>query len=119
MTFNEWTPRYRRLVKAFNKTESGEQCAAYFEALERFSDGVIEHAIAKVIAEEKYWPSAAELLERAKSHVASHVYTPPTCWRCHGDGFIDAPDQQHFNRAYTNYVQPCPDCHVPIGGGAA
>lgn len=110
MTFDEWTPRYRRLVKAFSKTENGEQCAAYFEALAKFPESAVEHALAKVIADERYWPSASVIREHAQNVLAGSVYTPSTCQKCHGDTWVDAPDQEHFRRAYTNFVNRCPIC---------
>lgn len=110
MTYEEWTPRYRRLVKTYGKVESGEQCAAYFEALQSFTEGVIEHAIAAVIAEEKYWPAVAEIRTRAQGYLAGHVYQPPTCAACHGDGWVEAEDQTHFQRRYTGYVRRCRAC---------
>lgn len=109
MTWDEWQPRYRRLVKTYGKTESSEQCAAYFEALQSYSEGVIEHAIARVIAEEKYWPAVAEIRSRVQAYLAGHVYTPSTCPDCHGDGWVDAPDQEHHGRQYR-YVTRCRRC---------
>jgi hypothetical protein len=111
MTYDEWTPRYRRLVKTYGKTENGEQCSAYFEALAQFSEGVIEQAIAKHTAEDKYWPAAADLRTRCLGILAGAVYTPPACPQCHGNKFIEAPDQTHFNRSYA-YVRRCPTCNT-------
>ena len=110
MSLDDWAPLYRRLVKAYSKTESGEQCAAYFEALKGYPEGILEQAIARTIAEDKFWPTAADVRTRASGLLAGQTYEPSRCDVCHGDQFVAAGDQQHFNRRYTNYVRACPQC---------
>jgi hypothetical protein len=119
MIFDEWVPRYNRLVRTYNKTHNGEQCAAFFDVLQHYSEGVIEQAIAKTIADSKHWPSPAEIRERCAGIIAGNVYTPPECSMCGGNRWIDADDQQHFNLTYTNYVRRCPMCNAGRAESAA
>jgi hypothetical protein len=117
LTFDEFTPRYRRLVKAYGKLESGEQCAAYFEVLKSFPEGVLEQAIAKVIGEEKHFPAAAVIRDAGRGIMAGAVYHAPTCQLCHGDLFVPAAPRVLFQLTYQQ-VSPCPECK-PSGVGAA
>ena len=121
MTYDDWAPRFRRLMKAFGKTEvgEGERCSAYFEALQKYSEGVIEQVIAKAIANERYLPAASVLRDFAVGIVAGNTYTPSTCELCHGNLWIAAEDQQHMGRIYTNYVHACPRCKPQRASSAA
>lgn len=119
MTYDEWAPRYRRLTKTYGKPESGEQCAAYFEVLEHFTEGVIEQAIARVIAESKYWPAVADIRSAAQGIVAGAVYTPPECPLCHGNLWEDAQPFTVQNVRYTNVVRACPQCKPSTQAGVA
>lgn len=111
MDWDTWQKLYRRLCVTYGRSVNGEQAAVYFEALSAFSASVVEAAIAKVATDHKTWPSVAELCERARSIIASTPYQRRACDLCHGDGFIEAPDQEHFQRTYTNYVTRCPQCY--------
>lgn len=120
MTYDEFVPRYRRLVKAFSKPESGEQCAAYHETLKNFPEAIVEGAIAKVIADERFFPPASVLREAANSILAGKVYTPPACPQCHGDLMVDAEDRSVQGVTYKNWVKPCPTCRqAALNEGAA
>lgn len=112
MTYDEWTPRFARLMTAFGKSAPGEseRCAAYYEALQGYSEGVIEQVIAKAIANERYLPPAAVLRTYAAGIIAGAPYTPSECALCHGTLWVEAPDEQHFGLTYTNYVRRCPRC---------
>jgi len=112
MTYDDWTPRYRRLIRTYNKTESVDQCSAYFEALQGYSLDVIDKAVTKTIAEEKYWPAVADIRSHALGILAGMNAPARACDLCHGSGWVDAPDEQHFNRTYTNYVRRCPQCSI-------
>jgi hypothetical protein len=63
MTYDEWAPEYRKLVKTYNKTESGEQCAAYFEALRDLPAFQVERAVTAMIQASEYFPVPAKIRE--------------------------------------------------------
>lgn len=110
MTWEEWTPIYDKLAKGRDKKPAPEQCAAFFEVLQHYSEGLIKQAILRWNALNKFFPQASDLRELAQGVIAGHTYTPPECAECGGNGWIDAPDQQHFNLTYTNFVRRCPVC---------
>lgn len=113
MTFDEFQPRYKRLLKAYGKPldeDTAERGAVYFEALKGVPEAVLEAAIAKVVTDERFFPAASVLRETANGILASKVYTPPACPQCHGDGFVEATDQNVQGVTYTNYVRRCPTC---------
>jgi hypothetical protein len=71
MTYDEWAPEYRKLVKTYSKTESGEQCAAYFEALRDLSVADVERAITAVIQASEYFPVPAKIREKVDAAKAA------------------------------------------------
>jgi hypothetical protein len=71
MTYDEWAPQYRKLVRTYNKTESGEQCASYFEALRDLRVVDVEPAVTEVIRKQEYWPVPAKIREQVEAAKAS------------------------------------------------
>lgn len=67
MTYDEWAPQYRKLVKTYNKTESGEQCAAFFEALRDLRAEDVELAVTEVLRKQEYWPVPAKIREQVEA----------------------------------------------------
>jgi len=118
MTWDDWLPHYRRLVKTYNKTESGEQCAAYFEVLKGFTPLVIERAITRTLAEEKYFPAVSDIREHASYVMAGMLAPASICDVCHGDTWVDAEPLQANGVTYTNVVRRCRQC-VPQPAGVA
>jgi hypothetical protein len=117
LSYDEFTPRYRRLIKAYGKTESGEQCAAYYDALKTFPEGILEKAIAKVIADERFFPAASVLRAAAHGILAGATYEAPQCPRCDGNGFIEAEPRVVFQVTYPT-VKLCPECgYQPVAVG--
>lgn len=111
MTYDEWKPIYAKMVKGRDRRPLGEQCQSYFEVLSHFSGGVIETAILRWNVLNRAFPQASDIREMAVGVLASAPkYVPPVCPCCHGDGFVDAPDQEHMGRMYPNYVRCCPQC---------
>jgi hypothetical protein len=64
MTYDEWAPMYRKLAKTYNKTESGEQCAAHFEALRDLRTSDVERAVTAVLQASEYFPVPAKIREQ-------------------------------------------------------
>lgn len=111
MDWDTWAAYYRRLCAAKEHAISGEQSAAYFEVLKDFPDSCVQQAIYRASREVSGWPKSDKLVELSRDERRKSEALASICDVCHGDGWIDAPDQTHFNRVYSNYVTRCPQCY--------
>ena len=73
MTYDDWAPLYRKLVRTYNKTESGEQCAAFFEALRDLRAEDVELAVKEVLRKQEYWPVPAKIREQVEAAKSAWV----------------------------------------------
>lgn len=110
MTFDVWQTFYNRLCAAKEHKKNPEQCRAYFDALEPYPDACVQAAVLKATREVTGWPKSDRLVDLARQEYQKVQAPADMCHLCHGTGFIDAPDEEHFNRMYTNYVRRCPQC---------
>ena len=110
MTWEAWISFYNRLCAAKEHRKDPEQCRAYFDALEPYPDACVQAAILRASREVSGWPKSDRLVELARAEYMKVQAPPSICHVCHGDGFINAPDEEHHGRVYTNYVRRCPTC---------
>lgn len=80
-----WVREYRRLLTAYNKSPNNEQVDVYFAALSTYPSVAISEAVTGAIRDSRGWPSAADLVERARTYLAGHQAARPRCDACHGD----------------------------------
>jgi hypothetical protein len=107
-----WWDCYEKLTKAYQKPRDTEQSKIYFEALRNFPNGVVVEAVGRTIREAKHWPNVAEIRDRVQGVSAGLAAPASICDRCHGNYWIEAPDEEHHGRMYPNYVRRCPQCHA-------
>lgn len=120
MDYDIWTGQYKRLCALYGRAVKGAQAAEYFKAVQGYSGLVMDEAITTVGKTHKTWPNAAVLCEVASGVIRGISAPPRVCDLCHGNGFIDAPDEEHHGRTYSNYVRRCPQCRpAAVKGDAA
>lgn len=105
MERTQWGHQYRRLLTAFTKKSNAEQSGEYFLALQPYPGACVHEAITGAIREAKYWPTAADLVERARLARHSHQVPASACDVCHGSTFT-----QHMCSPET----PCGADHPAI-----
>ena len=104
-----WTKHYKKLLLAYNKPMNVEQLGLYFDALQTYAGTLVGEAIDLIVKGRQHWPTVADIRDKIGSILASKTYTPASCGMCDGNGFVDAPPQEHFNLTYQ-YVKRCPMC---------
>lgn len=96
-----WKKEYQRLCTAYGRALNVEQAGVYFAALSLYPGFIVGKAITAAIRESKAWPSAADLVERARTSMAENAAPRGMCDQCHGDLWeqytcagVSAPDTQ-------------------------
>lgn len=121
MDASTWALCYAKLRIAYRKEQDADQAKLYFELLSNVPGPVIRLAVDKCIKEEKYWPNPATLRDYCDGAHTDLMLPARSCPRCHGETWIDAPDQNvQFVKdgppvRYGNYVTRCPECWVQPG----
>jgi len=109
----DWQHQYKRLLTAFGKKANPDQSAEYFSALKDLTAACVHDAVSSAIKDAKFWPTAAELMERGRN--ARHQQQPQSkaaCAQCDGstwqshqcDGMATDKDTQRvlpLNRAHA------------------
>jgi hypothetical protein len=127
-----WAKEYRRLLTAYGKSTNAEQAAAYYSALQSYPGMVVEAAVTSAIREAKTWPSAADLVERARLDLRTRQAPASICDVCRGERYqvwhcagVSAPDaqttplpvdrSQYCGRDWVHadhaWATCCPQCH--------
>lgn len=109
MTYDDWTPLYKRLCAAKEHKPSGEQLAALFDALKDFPTSCVHQAVFRASREVPGWPKSDRLVELARDERRKVQGTPITCARCHGETWVDDGSHRLFERDYEQ-VRRCPEC---------
>ncbi len=109
MSFAAWKDLYARLCSLYGRKPNGTQGAAYYEAVSRFSESVMEQAITRVAAEHKTWPAVAVLCEAARGIMRGMVMPASACDLCHGDTWVEGPPRYELGLTYET-VERCPQC---------
>lgn len=91
MERSSWVHEYKRLLTAFGKKTNTEQSAEYFLALQPHTGACVHDAITSAIRESKYWPTPADLVERAKTARHNHQVPVSACDVCHGSTWTQHP----------------------------
>ena len=131
----QWQHQYKRLLTAFAKKNNPDQSAEYFNALKDLSSAVIHDAVSSAIKDAKYWPTAAELMERGRTARHQHSETKAACAQCDGstwqshqcDGMATDPETQrvvpltrahccdrNFAHSPHDYARRCVACWAPM-----
>lgn len=110
LDFDVWSGCYNRLCAAKEHARNAEQSRALYDVLKEFPRSCVEQAMFRASREVSGWPKSDKLVELARDERRKLDAPSGICDVCHGDGWVDAPDEQHFNLTYTNYVRRCPQC---------
>lgn len=111
MEWTVWEASYKRLCRAKAHTINGDECAAYYEALQEFPDACVMTAVLAAVQNVKGWPKTDQLVDLARKARRDVTHPAQHCQLCHGDGWVDTPDEERFNRMYSNFVKRCPQCY--------
>jgi hypothetical protein len=107
-----WAVQYKKLLTAYNKTMNAEQLAVFYDGLESLPGPIVAEAVDALIRERSQWPRVSDIRDKVTSLVAGRTYAPSKCDVCHGDGWITAPSQYHFDQPVAyQYVRRCPQCY--------
>lgn len=77
-----WMREYKRLTTAFGKKTSAEQAAVFFESLRSHAAACVAEAVSQVIREAKYFPTPADIAEKARAVRTSSAVPRATCDVC-------------------------------------
>lgn len=106
-----WTHQYKRLLTAFGKKANPEQSAVYFTALSHFVGASVHDAVTQAIKDAKFWPTPAELVERARTAQHAHRVPATACDVCHGSTWeqfrCDGVTSTKEGPRVTNHAQFC------------
>lgn len=105
MTSEEWAVEYRRLLRAFNKSPNADQSEAYREALQGVSVLLVNASVTACIQQLKYWPSAADILERAVAARRGRDIPASWCRSCDGSGLLESEADRPVDRHLADAVQ--------------
>ena len=128
-----WMREYKRLTTAFGKKPNAEQAAVFFDSLRHFAASCVAEAVGQVIREAKYFPTPADVSEKARAVRTSAALPIATCdvcanstWTTHHCAGVSAPDGrtkpapvdrgQYCGRDWVHadhvYVRRCRQCWV-------
>ena len=102
-----WEGGYRRLLKAYSKPFSADQAGAYFDGLSDLGDAAVDAGVTACIREVRYFPSVADLRERAVAALRGDTDGPrgPYCPVCDGSGLIVVADDCSEEKHLADAVQ--------------
>ena len=91
MDLEQWAKEYKRLLTAFSKPTSSEQARLYFQELRGYPFGAVVTAVTGAIRDGKYWPTPAELIERARLSRPRETTHGAVCEACQGSTWVETP----------------------------
>ena len=120
MTKQEFSAEFKRLViSGYRLPPDMPEDAVMAEWYDTFAperaDDLAESITAlKRMKSDTFWPSIGEVsqgvMECKKARARSADRVNGSCGMCHGEGWVDMPDQTHHGLVYRNYVARCPRC---------
>jgi hypothetical protein len=109
MTYDDWTPIFKRLCQAKDRTPNGEQGATLFEVLKDFPTPCVHQACFRASREVSGWPKSERLVELAMDERRKVTAAATICDVCHGEVWVDAAPRENFGVTYQT-VERCPQC---------
>lgn len=109
MTYDDWTPIFKRLCAAKDRTPNGEQGAVLFDVLKSFPTPCVSQACYRASREVSGWPKSERLVELASEERRKVTAAAAVCDVCHGSTWIASVPREFCGATYET-VERCGQC---------